>query len=79
MVVLSKEAFFLGTPCLTLRDTTEWLETVEAGRNRLIGAETSTIAQAVREWRPPADTASTRVFGDGHAAERIVELIERQG
>jgi UDP-N-acetylglucosamine 2-epimerase len=74
---LQKEALFLGTPCLTLRDVTEWEETVEAGWNRLVGADRDAIVDAVRGWEPKG-AATTAAFGDGDAATRIVELLERQ-
>lgn len=75
---LQKEAFILGTPCVTLRDTTEWVETLEAKANRLVGADRSRIVRAVRslESRPRA-LGSARIYGRGDAAERIAEVIDR--
>ena len=75
---LQKEAFVLGTPCVTLRGTTEWTETVESGANQLAGADPPKIRSAVlrlRRQRPRWSAA--RVYGDGRAAERIAEIIRR--
>jgi UDP-N-acetylglucosamine 2-epimerase len=75
---LQKEAFILGTPCVTLRDNTEWAETVESGANQLAGTDPRKIRAAVRRLprRRPRWRAA-RVYGDGHAAERIAEIIRR--
>lgn len=74
---VQKEAYFHGVPCVTLRPETEWMETVEAGWNRLVDANVDAIVRAVRErfWpdaRPP-------LFGDGRAAEHLVEVLAREG
>ena len=75
---LQKEAFLLGKPCVTLRDTTEWTETLEGGANRLVGADTQTIALAIRaiERKPPRVKAGL-IYGDGRTADRIARRIER--
>lgn len=75
---LQKEAFLLGRPCVTLRDTTEWMETLEGGANRLVGAEARTIVLAVRaiEKNPPK-VRPGHVYGDGRTAERIARLIQK--
>ena len=70
---LQKEAYWLGVPCVTLRDETEWVETVQAGWNRLAGADTKKIFHAVQDFNPPKERPS--LYGDGHAAKRCVELM----
>ena len=70
---VQKEAYFAGRPCITVRDRTEWTETVEAGWNRLVGADPDAIADAMRSFRPIGDRP--QLFGDGHAAERVVECL----
>jgi UDP-N-acetylglucosamine 2-epimerase len=70
---VQKEAYFGGVPCVTLRDTTEWTETVAAGWNQLVGTDSDRIAAAIRNAR--AADPSRDLFGDGHAAERIVDAL----
>jgi UDP-N-acetylglucosamine 2-epimerase len=70
---VQKEAYFAARPCITLRATTEWTETIEAGWNVLVGADPSAIADAMNTFRPNGDRPS--LFGDGRAAERVVEAI----
>jgi len=70
---VQKEAYFFGVPCLTLREETEWVETVEAGWNVLVGADEERIVEAVREFQPIGKRAA--IFGDGRASERIAELL----
>jgi UDP-GlcNAc3NAcA epimerase len=72
---VQKEAFFLGVPCVTLREETEWPETVECGWNVLAGAEPERIVAAAR--RPAPQEERPLLFGDGHAAEKIVRSLER--
>jgi UDP-N-acetylglucosamine 2-epimerase len=70
---VQKEAYFAGRPCITLRATTEWTETVSAGWNVLVGTDEVAIARAMREFRP--EGKRPELFGDGHAAERVVEAL----
>ena len=70
---VQKEAYFFGVPCLTLRDETEWIETVEDGWNVLVGADKDDIVHAIERFNPTG--TKNKSFGDGHAAERIVEIL----
>ncbi|NOT54896.1 MAG: UDP-N-acetylglucosamine 2-epimerase (non-hydrolyzing), partial [Deltaproteobacteria bacterium] len=72
---LQKEAFLLGRPCVTLREETEWVETVEAGGNVLAGVDSARIWQAVMEWEERSQKGTNEFsdrliasFGDGRAA-----------
>jgi len=70
---VQKEAYFFGVPCVTLRPETEWVETVAAGWNRLAWGDTAVIVAAALDAWPSEPPPS--IFGDGHAAERIVGIL----
>jgi UDP-N-acetylglucosamine 2-epimerase len=70
---LQKEAYWLGVPCVTLRDETEWVETVEAGWNRLVGSDSEKIVEAAQFFAPSGPRPV--VYGDGLAATKCVDLI----
>lgn len=72
---VQKEALWAGVPCVTLRDETEWVETVEVGWNTLVGADPALIEAALKA--PPPDGVAPRLYGDGTAGARIAEIIER--
>jgi len=71
---IQKEAYFFSVPCVTLREETEWVETVEAGWNSLTGADPDRIVQAVNEAQRRVDHPD--LYGDGKASEKIVSLIK---
>lgn len=70
---VQKEALWLGVPCVTLREETEWVETVECGWNRLVGADPVRIVEAVGARRPEGNPPA--LYGDGRASERIVAIL----
>ena len=71
---MQKEAYFFSVPCITLREETEWVETVELGWNRLVGADEPRIVAATKDLTMP--TEHPDVYGDGHAAQAIVSALE---
>ena len=71
---VQKEAYFLKVPCITSRDRTEWVETVEDGWNILVGADKEKILKAIREFEPCGENYSYR-FGDGKASRKIIEIL----
>jgi UDP-GlcNAc3NAcA epimerase len=71
---IQKEAFFHKVPCITLRDETEWIETVELGWNHIVGANRELITAAFNKIEPPS-AQSEAPYGVGDAAERIVTKL----
>ena len=72
---LQKEAYWLGVPCVTLRDETEWVETVACGWNRLVGADCRRIVAAVRIFAHRRDSRPT-LYGDGRRGRPVRRAAE---
>jgi UDP-N-acetylglucosamine 2-epimerase (non-hydrolysing)/UDP-GlcNAc3NAcA epimerase len=70
---VQKEAYLLGTPCVTLRDTTEWVETVELGWNVLVDLDVAAALAALERSLPSQERPE--LYGGGRAAERICDLL----
>jgi UDP-GlcNAc3NAcA epimerase len=70
---VQKEAFFFGKPCITLRERTEWVETVQSGWNTLAGADPVRIRRAFQNLRAPAKRPA--FYGDGDAGSKILSTL----
>jgi len=70
---LQKEAYWYGVPCVTLRPSTEWVDTVEAGANTLVDDDPARIETAIESARMPAERP--QLYGDGYASERISQTL----
>ncbi|NWG04157.1 MAG: UDP-N-acetylglucosamine 2-epimerase (non-hydrolyzing) [Syntrophaceae bacterium] len=73
---VQKEAYWFNIPCLTLREETEWVETIKSGWNQLVGIERKKIVQAVHdlEKKRPFKRGGM-IFGEGRASEKIVRIL----
>jgi UDP-N-acetylglucosamine 2-epimerase len=77
---LQKEALWLHTPCITLRERTEWIETTKSRANTIVGSDPEKISRAaVRIMETPEIKERLKKiknpFGDGHASQRIISEI----
>lgn len=70
---VQKEAYFMGKPCITLRDETEWVETVESGWNTIVGADFDVIKEVCQNLKYPS--TQPQLYGDGNSAERMLKVL----
>jgi UDP-N-acetylglucosamine 2-epimerase len=70
---LQKEAYWYGVPCVTLRPSTEWIDTVETGANVLVDDDPDALVRAVDDARLPDDLP--QLYGDGYASERVATAL----
>lgn len=73
---MQKEAYLLGVRCITLREETEWVETVEAGWNILAGVDEDAIRSAFASWHPSGERPA--LYGNGEAAGEICQILSRE-
>jgi len=70
---IQKEAYLVGVRCITLREETEWVETVNAGWNRVVGVDVEQIVDIFESWFPQSERVP--LYGDGHAADQICGIL----
>lgn len=73
---VQKEAYFFKVPCITLREETEWIETVESGWNVLVGTDGEKIIEAIHYLLSPHNLSHIAHYGGGKTAERIVAILD---
>lgn len=72
---IQKQAFMLGTPCITLRENTEWIETQASGWNVLVGSDTAKIYEMINSFAPENERG--KVYGDGNASRKIIDILRK--
>lgn len=71
---VQKEAFFVHKPCITMRDETEWVETVQSGWNVVAGTDKDKIIDGIVNFKPT--NKQENIFGDGMAAKKIIDILD---
>lgn len=75
---VQKEAYFNKIPCITLRENTEWVETIEQGVNQLVGVDPGKIKESINNFYPQEQDYSKQLYGDGKTSEKIIEILRQQ-
>jgi len=75
---IQKEAYFNKVPCITLRENTEWVETIEQGVNQLVGVDPEKIEESIINFHPREQNYSQQLYGDGKTSEKIIEILRQQ-
>jgi UDP-GlcNAc3NAcA epimerase len=76
---VQKEAYWLSVPCFTLRDETEWVETIQSGWNVLVGTGMKKIVKEVSDLeRRRRYLKGNEIFGDGKASQKIIQILRKQ-
>jgi UDP-GlcNAc3NAcA epimerase len=73
---LQKEAYFFNKYCITLRDQTEWVELVQVGANRIVGADKSKILKGFDEMKEKVFSSTEKLYGEGDASVKIAKYLE---
>ena len=75
---IQKESFLLSVPCITIRNNTEWVETIQEGWNTLVGTDSEKIIRAIKSWHP-SNSNKKQIFGKGDTSkvisDKILEII----
>lgn len=75
---IQKEAYIFRVPCVTIRNNTEWVETVESGWNIVVGANKKRLIESILSSSPIPDYNSRELFGDGKTAKKIISFLIRE-
>jgi UDP-GlcNAc3NAcA epimerase len=73
---LQKEAYYMGVRCLTMRENTEWVETLDNGWNELVGTDATKITSGLDRFSHVLNADRPVLYGDGYSAEKMVKVIE---
>ena len=74
---VQKEAYFNKIPCITLRENTEWVETIEEGANKLVGVNPKKIKEDINNFHPREQNYSKSLYGDGRTSEKIIKILNQ--
>ena len=74
---VQKEAYFNKIPCITLRENTEWIETIEEGANKLVGVNPEKIKDGINNFYPKEQNFSKSLYGDGRTSEKIIKILNQ--